>query len=258
MEPLFFGNDVMQLYGVFHPAAGTSSAGGANKGILLCPPVGQEYMRMHRSYRWLAELLTRQGHHVLRYDYPGLGNSSGCFAEQTIERWVASARIALDELDALAGQGSRVIIGARLGAVVAAQVAAERPTDKLVLWEPREPTSVFFDEMQKFIDAGAEPRSNYLDDRGVLHFNGYAFSPAFIDSVRRHCLNDLDYSLVNEILVISSTPEGAMDHVLSGNRESKPTVSRRHVEGLSDWNTVDQIGGIFLPQAVLRTIEEWV
>ena len=215
-------------------------------------------MRMHRAYRWLAELLARRGHSVLRFDYPGLGNSAGEMMDQTIDSWIDAARAALAEVSELCGPGARTLIGARMGTVVAANACIDTRVDNLVLWEPRATPATFIDEMQSVVDAGVQSRANFIAQDGTLHFNGFPFSVEFLDSLHRCRFADLDLTHVRRILVISSEPEGSLDTIIEQLRKSNDNVDVTHVEGLRDWNTVDQIGGIFLPQNVLRTIDNWV
>src|SRR5882757_5126910 len=46
-------------------------------GIVLCPPLGYEYMSAYPTMRILAERLAALGFDALRVDYDGTGNSAG-------------------------------------------------------------------------------------------------------------------------------------------------------------------------------------
>ena len=72
MKPLFFGEANRRLYGVYHPPAKPS-----RHAVLLCYPGMQEYNAAHWMFRRLATSLSREGHHVLRFDYYGTGDSDG-------------------------------------------------------------------------------------------------------------------------------------------------------------------------------------
>src|SRR5476651_2484753 len=43
--------------------------------VLVCPPLGCEALRSHRSLRALADDLATAGYPTLRFDYPGTGDS---------------------------------------------------------------------------------------------------------------------------------------------------------------------------------------
>ena len=72
----------------------------------------------------LLEQLAAQGWHVLRFDYFGTGDSAGEFDEADLTGWEADIEQALDELLDMAGARKVALVGLRLGATLAARVAA--------------------------------------------------------------------------------------------------------------------------------------
>jgi len=132
MKPLFFGAAERRLYGVYHPP----SMGGRHA-VLLCYPGIQEYDAAHWAFRRLAGMLSRDGHHVLRFDYFGTGDSDGIVASGTPSHWVEDVQEAAQELRDLSGCRDISLVGMRIGATVAA-LASSRGLDarRLILWEP--------------------------------------------------------------------------------------------------------------------------
>ena len=61
------------LFGWYHAA----DAGGRDIVVVLCPPMGPEYTRSHRTLRHLADRLALAGIPALRFDYHGVGDSAG-------------------------------------------------------------------------------------------------------------------------------------------------------------------------------------
>ena len=55
MNPFFFGESERALFGLYHPP---KSATVRELGVVLCYPMGQEYMRAHRAFRQLALILS--------------------------------------------------------------------------------------------------------------------------------------------------------------------------------------------------------
>jgi len=53
MEPFYFRQPSRPLFGVYHPAQPGKSR---NVGVVLCHPMGQEYVRSHRSLLQLAHI----------------------------------------------------------------------------------------------------------------------------------------------------------------------------------------------------------
>lgn len=134
MMPLTFGPADRPLHGVYDPA----SQPRLRKGGLLLNPWGWEAIRSHRSFRSLAQRLATAGVDVLRFDYSGSGDSHGAQEDVSVEAWLEDAEHALDELLATADLRRAVILGLRLGGLLAAEVAVRRPRDveRVVLWEP--------------------------------------------------------------------------------------------------------------------------
>ncbi len=87
MQPLRFGSAGRQLAGVFHAATASRTPPAS---LLICNPLGQEAIRVHRLLRLLAESLARKGIATLRFDYFGSGDSDGDDAEATLDDWIAS------------------------------------------------------------------------------------------------------------------------------------------------------------------------
>src|SRR5262249_27359816 len=99
--------------------------------------MGQEYLRTHRLFRFLARRLSDAGLHVLRFDYFGTGDSAGAFEEARLERWVDDTVAALAELRRRFLVRHVCAAGPRLGAGVALLAAGRHGgTGGLVLWDP--------------------------------------------------------------------------------------------------------------------------
>lgn len=131
MEPFLFGE--RKLLGIYHPSAGPAK----DSAVLLCPPILGEYMRTHACLRHLAGELASLGHHVLRFDYSGTGDSAGDVADASVADWVDDIRTAAGELQSITGVANVTLVGVRLGAALAFSAADESPgVRRLVLWDP--------------------------------------------------------------------------------------------------------------------------
>ena len=134
MNPFFFGSSQQPLYGVYHPSRARTTRLTA---VVLCYPLWQEYMRAHRAFRQLAMLLSKAGFPVLRFDYFGTGDSAGDSDAGDVSRWTHDISTAIDEMKDTAGVTKVSLVGLRVGASLAAAVAAERKDlDRIVLWDP--------------------------------------------------------------------------------------------------------------------------
>jgi uncharacterized protein len=133
VEAFFFGETRTQLFACHHPPGANAS----DYGAVLCYPMGHEYVRTHRLYRFLARRLVEAGFHVLRFDYFGTGDSAGEFEEARLEQWVDDTAAAVTELRRRYLVRHVYAAGLRLGAAVALLAGIKHGgLDGLVLWDP--------------------------------------------------------------------------------------------------------------------------
>ena len=132
-EYCFFGPNQARLFGALHRAR----SNGRKSGVILCYPMGQEYMRIHRTYVELARSLADSGRDTLRFDYYGCGDSGGEATDGTLKRWAADICQAIQMLRAQTGVRKVYLVGARIGANLALNAGAEADDlAGIVLWEP--------------------------------------------------------------------------------------------------------------------------
>jgi len=134
MKTFYFGDAGKQLYGVYSPPQRRAVH---PRAVLLCHPIGHEYIYAYRALRELAQGYAAEGMHVLRFDYFGTGNSAGDSREGTIAQWRDDIRDAVEELDELADGADLCVVGLRIGASLAALASATLDgVTSLVLWDP--------------------------------------------------------------------------------------------------------------------------
>jgi len=133
-QPYFFksGND--SLYGVYYQAQGNQQP---KRGVVICQPWGQEYIRTHRALHQMAVRLSDAGIPVLKFDYFGTGDSNGEDTDFAIDRSVQDIAAAIDQLRQRNSLEDIVLVGLRLGGTLAA-LAHEKygSTSRLALWDP--------------------------------------------------------------------------------------------------------------------------
>jgi exosortase A-associated hydrolase 2 len=131
--PFFFPSGSQSLFAVLHePHVTTDRAG-----VVFCHPFGEEKLWSHRAFVTFARALAEVGHPVLRFDYMGNGDSSGCFSDSSLRTAVADAAAAVAELRRRTGGTGVSVLGLRLGATIASLVAEElTDIERLVLWAP--------------------------------------------------------------------------------------------------------------------------
>jgi uncharacterized protein len=134
IEPVYFGTGDASLFGCYNPPR---SAAARSCGAILCYPMGQEYIRSHRTYRQLATRLAKGGVPVLRFDFSACGDSPGECEEGRIDQWLADLSTAIDEMRKRCGPVAICLVGLRLGGTLAMLAGVKRgDIDGLVLWDP--------------------------------------------------------------------------------------------------------------------------
>lgn len=136
MTPYFFGETQQQLFGALHLSPASKPE--VYRTAVICPPIGQEYIRSHWCLRLLARQLARKGINVLRLDYRGMGDSAGNSEEtSSIKQWHHDVHSAIDFACEKTNSQNVMLIGLRYGGAIASSVAAESSkVNSLVLWEP--------------------------------------------------------------------------------------------------------------------------
>jgi uncharacterized protein len=132
--PCFFGRSSHRMFACHHaPAIAVQNS----KAVLLCNSIGHEYERCHRTLRQLAAKLATKGNHVTRFDYFGTGDSQGKYDQASLAQWRQDVSQGIDECHRISGFKQLCVIGVRMGATLAAQVAMLREdVDSLVLYAP--------------------------------------------------------------------------------------------------------------------------
>jgi dienelactone hydrolase len=132
-QALYLGAEPERIFAWYHPPTVPATRDCA---VVLCSPLGNEATGWHRACRHWARTLAAAGIATIRFDYPGMGDSSGEADERhTVRSWIASIGAAADAVRARSGCRHVALIGAQLGATLALAAAIDRgDIDGLILW----------------------------------------------------------------------------------------------------------------------------
>lgn len=202
-RPLVFGAPQAQMFGWLHEPAGIARG----VAVLLCPPLGIEYINSHRSVRHLAEQLAAAGFPALRFDYPGTGDSAHAdVADGRLAAWTEGVAQALDALRQHTGCARVAVVGIRFGATLACLAAARGGVDWLVAWNPVIQGRQYAREMRAIAQlAGYEPHVV----PGLLEVAGFGFTDETIRDISAVDVQTQSWPGLRGALVIGRDDLGA-------------------------------------------------
>lgn len=196
-EPFYIEDSHDILFGWYHSTGGESQSDCV---AVICSPVGHEYIHSHRSIRHLADRLALQGIPAIRFDYSGVGDSSGADLDpDRWNRWQANIRIVIDRAKQLSGRKRICLIGIRLGATLAAMVTSETHVDLLVLWNVCISGRRYLREIQAIALTAGQSVDSAVDS---LESAGFVMSASTIEALQKVNLLDLEFKVNGRILVM--------------------------------------------------------
>ncbi|MGR0188504.1 alpha/beta hydrolase [Azospirillum aestuarii] len=189
-------------FGWLHPAGGC-------RGVVLCAPYGGEALATHRAWRRFAEALAAAGLPVLRFDYPGTGNSVGGEGDPArLDSWIGGIRAAVDHLRTATGVEEVALVGLRLGALLAVAAARAAGADSLALLAPFPSGRAFLQELRAVAllaerPAGAPPA---VGPSGI-DSAGFRLTPETAEALRALDLTRMTEAPARRVLILDR-PEG--------------------------------------------------
>jgi dienelactone hydrolase len=196
--PVWFGDERRPAFGWFHGRERGESRGG----VVVCPSLGQEYMQSHYALRVVSEDLAAQGFSVLRVDYDATGDSAGTGEEEhRVEAWLETVQLAVSLLRKL-GLTEVALLGMRLGATLAAEVASrDRAIDQLVLWDPCASGRAFLSE-QRIVSSASFGASSGLPE-GSVEAAGVVYNARTVAEMRKLNMERCALPLARRVFVLT-------------------------------------------------------
>jgi len=255
--PFYFRLADKPLFGCYHePAPGRLR----QCGVLVCQPVGHEYVNSHRALRQLAVRLAEAGFPVLRFDYYGCGDSSGNTEDASILQWSADISAAISELRRRTGLFQVCMVGLRLGGTLATLVAAERgDIESMVLWDPVVDGRRYLDELSSLQKEMLRFRPKQRRNQKAtpqIEILGFPFSHWFISELENINLMTTARKVTRNLLVMQNGPrnnDNSPDDHLS---LSTTQHECQRLDAPQIWlPTTD--GSLLVPAQVLQAIVVW-
>jgi len=207
------------LHGVLHlPAEPMGRA------LVFCHPFAEEKKCAHRTMVDAARACAEAGWAALRFDLRGCGDSPGSFGRFDLDDWRADLAAALEVVAREAQADAVGLLGLRLGATLAAQVAEEHgDVACLALWEPVVDGRAYITQnlRRSMIKAmmtrheggeeseGAAAQAHALGE-GTVDFDGYQVPEALREQIAAADLLTQPRSYAGPTLVLNLTAREAV------------------------------------------------
>jgi len=258
IEAFFFGDPATQLFACHHPP----SDGVSEYGVVLCYPMGHEYLRTHRLYRFLARRLAAAGFHVLRFDYFGTGDSAGEFEEARLAQWVGDAAAAMAELRRRFLVRHVYAAGLRLGAAVAWLAGVEHSgLDGLALWDPVSSGPEYLDDIiaheneRRQASAHREAGGD-RGGRGPQEIVGYPMTDAMYGDLSALDLFGLSRVPASRAFLVDSSDESIQEKLRAHLEGTTTGVRYEHIPHPKTW-TQDPYKTV-VPSKIIDTVARWM
>ena len=173
-------------------------------GIVLCPPLGYEYMSAYPTFRLLAERLAALGFDTLRVDYDGTGDSAGDYDEPgRVPAWLGSVTCAIEEARRLAGSGPVAVVGLRAGALMAVHAAAAcGGVGRLVLWSPFASGHAYVRELKALAGLSVQEHAHEEPDEPGVNAAGHLMTRETIEALDRWTLDGVVTPPAPDVLIV--------------------------------------------------------
>jgi uncharacterized protein len=256
--PFYFGTQGRELFGCFHepPQKGLCKCA-----VLICQPVGHEYINCHRALRQLAARLAEAGLPVLRFDYYGCGDSAGEAEQGSITRWLEDISTAAAELRARAGVSQVCAIGLRLGGTLAAFAGSRREDfESLILWDPVVNGKGYLKELlslqEEMLRFRPKPK-RWKKFQAHIEILGFPMS-----RLLHAQLEELDLGMIAEkpaarVLVVQGGQTDDESSLKKHLVQTRAQVECQTLEAPQIWLPTPD-GSLLVPAQVLKSVVAWV
>lgn len=241
----YIENTEKKLYSVLH-----CSKNDTKKGIVLCPPIGQEYIRSYMFYKKLAEKLTTKDFYALRFDYSGMGESSGKFENASVASWINDIHLAVCELRKEHGIDEIYLLGSRFGATLSILYQQKENVDGLILLSPVLKGSEYLKELNNLhkIWLSSSFAKQKKNKYGAVENLGFLYSRSLIKEIKSINLSESNLNLTSRALIVNEKDTNLP--VLSKSQTVKS------IEGQKFWVKTDRKPN--LPMNEMNAIIDWI
>lgn len=258
LEPFYFGSSTKQLFGCYDaPLSGHTR----DCGVVICYPMGHEYIMCHRAYRQLAVRLSRVGFHVLRFDFYGCGDSGGDCNQGQIHQWLTDISTAIGEIRERCGSVKVCLVGLRLGATLGMMVGSERgDIAGLVLWDPIVSGSAYIEELgnlhQEMLSHSHAKPKRHIEGEKPTEALGFPLTDFMLRDLEKLDLLAIRQKPANKILVIETNEQVSGEQFRQHLTSMDARVEYQHLPSPRVW--MEDVDKVLVPNRILESVVSWM
>lgn len=248
-QPVWLGNADRPLFGWLHAPERVSGA------VVLCLPIGDESFAAYRAYRLLAQQLESCGVAALRFDYLGTGDSAGLLEDvKDVGTWITDISRAV-EFVRESGACSVVLVGMRVGALLARRAASLSDVRLLALWDPCESGRGFLREQRLLGATGKLPSAGQnVQESPDVEIQGAVLPGSLAASLEALDLLDDSAHVLDRLLLLVRPGRSRAERV----QMAVPARSIRCEEVLQQERFFDvDVWNPFVDDSSVRLISRW-
>ncbi|WP_323072440.1 alpha/beta hydrolase [Mycetohabitans endofungorum] len=255
MRPVSFDGH----FGWLHSAQ-TGDPGDAGWGVVLCNSLGHEALWLHQTMRQLAERLASRRIPVLRFDYAGTGDSLDRDTLVEPTQWTGEAVSAVEHLRRMMRVQRIALVGARYGAMVAAQAAPQVGAQRVVLMAPVVSGRQFVRELKVLQQTWREKTGSHVQTdappAGAFDVLGHRFDLAAMEQVAKHDLRRVQAPPAASVLIMHVDPHDPSHAIADVYRSQGARVDAglfAEYPGAMQPSWLAEV-----PQATLDAVTQWL
>ncbi len=250
--PVYIPSERSTIAALLTPPAGQASG----LAVLVCAPWGWDEVASYRARREWAERLAEAGHSVLRFDLPGIGDSSGSPRDpDQLGAWRSAIRDCARWLRKSTASTEVVALGLGFGGLLARDaISSGAPIEQLILWGAPARGRNFVRETRAFAGMQRWDQDEKAADGGI-EAGGFVLSAETLEAISEWQAPPPGRGLRRVLLL-------ARDGVAvdKKTRESFEATVDDVVEEAGDgWGDfVEHPERSVLPEAVAATVADWL
>ena len=223
--------------------------------VIIISPFGPEYMHCSRSVKILADHIAATGFHCVRYDPPGMGNSSADLEDENIWlKWLEAPQSLTQHLNNKFNIKNIILLGLRSGCLVMSELLKSSEYAASIFWYPHTRGSHYIRGIQLLDSVLYE--NDKVQTGGTLDGGGYPITESLQTEIKKINLLKQDFAGINKTLVINdkeTTSKSKLNEHLLNNDINTESI---YLEGLDAM--IKQVALSKVPFNNIDTICSWL